>query len=175
MPASILTIDFHGRAVANVPDEPILRRDREGYVVNVMNQRAASVATAIELEIQRSLPPSVVVEASISFTHGSMDFTGLVTVLDWASRLSGTLALGILLEQSVRVAVRRALAPHLEAFEMNLSDVNATERYRSVPDISESGIGTRRVWTWSLSLSFVNAAILMTLLIFEVLRLLKAI
>jgi hypothetical protein len=71
------------------------------------------VADQIADEIRKKLPIGAEVQVQIDFRLGSLEWAGIVLILDWMGRLSGSIALGEYLVKTVEFAVNRVLRRHI--------------------------------------------------------------
>lgn len=78
-------------------------------MVYSLNDEAEEISDRIAREVKRSLPPGIVVVADISFTVGSLEFAGIVTVVNWMAVLGGAAQFTGILSRLVQAAVRRVL------------------------------------------------------------------
>lgn len=87
----------------------LLEKQELAQAIYFLNNESDRIAQQIQQEIKRSLPPSVHVEAQLSFFEGSIGWEGVILVLDWMARLGGTAEFIGVLVTIIRIAVNRVL------------------------------------------------------------------
>ncbi len=100
----LFMFEFRGHADIRPSERP----DNDEFV-GFLNNVSGRIAQEIQQEIKRALPPSVNVEAQISFFQGSVTWEGVIVVLDWMARLGGTAEFLGVLVTLVQIAVDRVL------------------------------------------------------------------
>jgi hypothetical protein len=117
------------------------------------------VADQIAEEIRKKLPVGVQVQVQIEFRIGSLEWAGLVLVLDWMGRLSGSIALGEYLVKTIRFAVNRVLRRHIPFPPLVTGDWNTDVR------IVEQPVSASVRMTLPVVLSIVNTVLLIAVLV----------
>lgn len=117
-PATVV-LEFAGRANTQrdhqVPGHLKSLDATEAYeVIPSLNQDSLDIAAEIRDRLSGLLPPGVSVDVQIEFRHGSIEWAGVILVLDWMARLSGSVALLEYLKRSARVAIDQVVRRHLQ-------------------------------------------------------------
>jgi hypothetical protein len=89
---------------------------REGLagLASDLNAMSLSIGEEIASEIRASLPPGLAVDVQIEFRPGSLEWIGVVTILDWMARLSGAGSFLEFVTRAVRFAINRVMGRHIQ-------------------------------------------------------------
>jgi len=110
--------------------------------VKILNERSREISKRIKYELIDRLREDVDVDVQIGFEKGSVEWYGIVTVLDWAARLSGTISLAQFLERVIRRSIDNGVERNLPDFyQERPHTMDSTVRYmienenlKSTPD-----------------------------------------
>jgi hypothetical protein len=111
--SEILTIQFSGRAVSRrkLDENSINSKESKDDFINRneivpwLDSHSDYIAEDIEREIKKALPPGVQVNANIEFNYGSIEWAGVVIILDWMARLGSSAGLIEYIAKGVKIAV----------------------------------------------------------------------
>jgi hypothetical protein len=122
--SDIVTIQFSGRALSErISDYSSSRNDEvrphgesleSSEIVAWLQSQSDFISDDIEREITSALPPGVQVSVSIEFRKGSIEWLGVVIILDWMSRLSGSLAMIEYVSKGVKIAVDKIVRKNIK-------------------------------------------------------------
>ncbi|HEY0602841.1 MAG TPA: hypothetical protein VGD58_08015 [Herpetosiphonaceae bacterium] len=96
-------------------------------IVRILNGRADLIAQRIRSEIRKTVSTFVNIDVEIEFVVGSVEWIGIVYVLDWMSRLSGTASLVEYLTRTVRFAVNRVVREEIQTMVGGANQIFETE------------------------------------------------
>jgi len=111
--SEILTIQFSGRAVSKrkLDENSINSKESKddfmhrNEIVPWLDSRSDYIAEEIEREIKKTLPPGVQVNVNIEFNYGSIEWAGVVIILDWMARLGSSAGLIEYIAKGVKIGV----------------------------------------------------------------------
>lgn len=105
-PWAPLVFEFRGAAKARLREKEI---DSEwGFEeARHMNDYSGEIAAYIRADLKRSLPPGLELLVEIEYFPGSLEWLGVVTIMDWASRIADNISLGEYVTRAIRVVVNR--------------------------------------------------------------------
>ena len=103
-----LAFEFRGIARCDWASH-VKSEDPEKVLLKDLNETNDSIADAIRRELRWLLPQFEEVEVDIDFKYGSIEWLGVVTILDGASRISGSIALVEYLMRGIQFAVDQVL------------------------------------------------------------------
>jgi hypothetical protein len=72
-----------------------------------MNDRGGEIADSIRAELKRSLPPGAEVFVEIEYFPGSLEWLGVVTVMEWAARIADNISFVEYVVKAIRAVVNR--------------------------------------------------------------------
>ena len=90
-PLGSLIFEFSGSAQERSTNE---KREISDYeLAEVMNRRSAEMAERIRKDLKRMLPPGTEVTVEIDYFPGSLEWAGVVLLLDWTARIADNISL----------------------------------------------------------------------------------
>lgn len=111
-----LTIQFSGRAASRKLDENSInsKESKDDFIhrneiVPWLDSRSDYIAEDIEREIKKTLPPGVQVNVNIEFSYGSIEWAGVVIILDWMARLGSSAGLIEYIAKGVKIGVNKVV------------------------------------------------------------------
>ncbi|MFN2453373.1 MAG: hypothetical protein ABR577_04055 [Pyrinomonadaceae bacterium] len=113
MPSNYI-VEFRGRALRR--DEGPNHRGEDRKTVFTLNENADDIAERIKTRLRKTLPMSANVEVEIEFSNGSIEWLGVVFILDWMGRLSGSISLIEYISRAVRLVVNRSVREGVRNF-----------------------------------------------------------
>lgn len=85
-----------------------------GYdAARFMNDNCVEITDSIRVELKRSLPPGTELLVEIEYFPGSVEWLGVITIMDWAARLADNISLGEYISRAIRAVVNRVSRRHL--------------------------------------------------------------
>jgi hypothetical protein len=105
-------VDFHGAATLQKKDAAT--RQAQKTLIPTLNGRSSHIAERISEEIRRSLPAGTDISVEIQFSHGSITWLGIVTVMDTVGRLTDGIDLGKRAIQLIEFLVNKILREEIE-------------------------------------------------------------
>lgn len=100
----VFLFEFRGRT-----EVITLEEQNELEIIQSLSNQSELIERDIQQEIKRNLPPGVNVETQIQFYEGSIEWIGIVAVLDWMARLAGVAEFIGILSKLIEVAIERVL------------------------------------------------------------------
>ena len=152
MPDAI-TIEFHG----SIADSDLQHSATAG--IAELPREPDVIAEEIAKEISKKLPVGIKVEVQIEFRTGSLEWAGLVLILDWMGRISGSIALGEYLVKTIRFSVNRVLRRRIPFPPL------VTGSWDTAVRIIEQPMTAPLRMTFPVVLSIVNTVLLIAVLV----------
>lgn len=112
-----LVFEFSGKAQereSSNSNEKALGRDYD--LAELMNQRSSEMAERIRKEVKRMLPPGIEITVEIDYFAGSIEWAGVITVLDWAARIADNISLIEYIKRAIQFAMNRTHRLELRRF-----------------------------------------------------------
>jgi len=130
----ILTFEFSGKTTPrklshSEPDQA----HQDPSIVIQLNDSAPSIAAAISDDLRRSLPRGLDVQVQLKFNHGSVEWAGVVLVVDWLARISGSVAMVAYLSRAIQISVDRIVTQHVHRSVSNSFDTTTDVRHSHTP------------------------------------------
>ena len=129
--SDILTIQFSGRATSRKLDENSINSKESKYdfihrneIVRWLDSRSEYIAEDIEREIKKALPPGVQVDVNIEFSYGSIEWAGVVFILDWMARLGSSAGLIEYIAKGVKIGVNKVVRRNLRKQTKYCENIN---------------------------------------------------
>jgi hypothetical protein len=115
--SDILTIQFSGRVLLKrrFEEDSVDSKESENdfiqrnKIVRWLDRHSDFIADDIRREIKKVLPPGVQVNANIDFNYGSIEWAGVVIILDWMARLGSSAGLVEYIVKGVKIAVDKVV------------------------------------------------------------------
>lgn len=128
-----LVFEFSGKAQEREPSNPIEKRLGQDYeLAESMNQRSSEMAERIRKEVKRMLPPGIEVTVEIDYFPGSIEWAGVITVLDWAARIADNISLIEYIQRAIQFAMNRTHRLELRRFSPGFSSWQVETEVRVV-------------------------------------------
>lgn len=105
-----LTLDFSGEAILA---RPLFRRSIDRQLIHELNGDVSNLAEKIRVELASRFP-SVDISVNLEFSHGSIDFAGIIAIADWMSRVSGSASFIEYAIRAAQFAVNRIIRNRIE-------------------------------------------------------------
>ncbi len=107
-PWAPLVFEFRGSARQSHRSEDKNSESEWGYdAAQIMNERCGEICDSIRADLKRSLPPGIEVSVEIEYFPGSLEWLGVVTIMDWAARIADNISLGEYIARAIRSVVNR--------------------------------------------------------------------
>lgn len=123
----LAALDFNGEA--KLQEE---RQHREAILhefIPSLNSKAASISEEIQREIKGKLPPGADVTVEISFSAGSIGWTGLITILDVIGNIDAGINLSRILMSAIKFSINRVVRNRIEP-QYPIKSINTSVRKR---------------------------------------------
>lgn len=137
--------------------------------VDFLNERSGFICQQIESSIKKSLPPGVRVSVDISFTPGSIEWVGEIYILDWASRLAGTIGLIDYIIKISQFSINKVMRKHLpKDFDSPVTEAVLQLKGKSAQTSTVNNLPRNIDWTLILiGLNFFTTILILCLLFFK--------
>jgi len=83
-------------------------------VLSKLNRQRGTIGATLRSELAALFPEGISIETEIQFSMGSIEWSGIIVILDWMSRISGSIALVEMAHRYVPLVINRVLAPYLD-------------------------------------------------------------
>lgn len=132
-PLGQLVFEFSGRTQERSPSNSNDKRDLLDYdLAERMNQRSSEMAERIRRDLKRMLPPGLEVTVEIDYFAGSLEWAGVVMLLDWAARIADNISLIEYIQRAIRFSINRVHRLELRRFPPDISNLQVDTEVRAV-------------------------------------------
>jgi len=177
----LLVFEFDGRYMEDGGNH---ESDEDSYTALVysLNQASDEIASEIQMEVSRLLPPSIKVYANITFRSGSITLNGILTVFDWMARADGVIGFSAIVYHVAKFAIERTVSKYIAqhntirgmgTVEVDLKQVDSEPETKLSQDAPQPQWRSRVAFNpgiLPLSLSLLNTALLVILIVIQFLR-----
>jgi len=168
--AQVLAFEFRGAARESEQSSDDKRSRTVSQIVDDLNRISDLIAEQIATDLRKRLPIGVQVETSLEFREGSLEWVGVIYVLDWMARLSGAGALVEYIVRVIRLVVNRAVRQNISQPSILLPSADTEVTVLHGPSVAQPALAedrSLRPVTW---LALINTVLLIALILIVVLR-----
>ena len=164
---NVYLFEFYGSAV--IADEQQHSDTIHYEFIPTLNQKSSEIAERIKKEVKRSLPFGINVEAQIEFYPGSIEFAGVIYILDIMSKLAGAARLLGYIGKAIKFALNRVVRNEIRSYppayqiESITSEVTLVES-QPTPSVSEGKLSQHALNYLTVFNSLVSLVILILIL-----------
>jgi hypothetical protein len=143
--SQVLVFNFSGETEDNKTEGSI---SNESQALSELNQNSDEIATMIQKEIRKFIPPQISVQTVVNFEAGSIIMTGTVLLFDWIGSIAlkaGKEEIENQFGKIVKVGIQRVFSRYLSRFpflapmKVNVTPEQTSEEVKpdlTAPDIN---------------------------------------